>query len=322
VLAIAFPEINDAPAPLDGLAWWQSRDVNGVMAYSDRQVVLDDRIVDVSQQENLLVRVPDPTEPSQLVTIGEAVMAEAVLNLSTNPLQPPFNVQRWVVSSGGPQIALQALGRFIEQNDLDIVAAYAPNNGQAAELALIALERPLPTPAPTGTILPTLTPHPTRTPTRTPEPTPTREPDVYLSRLVGATVDDFVDIEGQVTSNAVYEFAFGHPRTGVLTWTEFGGRIGGREMALRGAEELNIYSLMPEDTGGSTQRIFRAVYDEGVTRVPAEQVYFQGQRMDEVVYWMVRRAFERGGQLVIVYDDFGATQSITLIGFEPFTTPR
>jgi hypothetical protein len=40
--------------------------------------------------------------------------------------------------------------------------------------------------------------------------------------------------------------------------------------------------------------------------------------MEEIVYWIVIHAAERGGQMLVAYDDYGQRQAITIIGFRPF----
>jgi len=75
-------------------------------------------------------------------------------------------------------------------------------------------------------------------------------------------------------------------------------------------------------TTGDVTRFLRALYDGQTTRLPDEQVYFQGQRMNEILYWMARRATERGGRLIVSYDDFGAMQVITVVGFEQLNPSR
>jgi hypothetical protein len=118
--------------------------------------------------------------------------------------------------------------------------------------------------------------------------------------------------------SALYRFTEQHPWSGLLTWTETGPQINHRDTAIHQATELTFYTLSSDDPTGKTVTLMDVYYVEGTTRFPADSIYFQGHRMDEILYWMVRRAAERGGQLYVAYDDFGIKQAITLVGFVPF----
>ncbi|MGF1506925.1 MAG: hypothetical protein ACFB51_17600 [Anaerolineae bacterium] len=323
LLDVALPVI-EQPAPnLDGLAWWRSRDITGeLIRTADGTIHLGDEVLAPVEQDVIDILVPDPRNAGALTLIGSLEQEAGVLTLMVDDGMPSAMPEEWRLSGVAPSTAIEALAMQAARRDMRLLAAYVQNVGREGELALVGLiqnELPTPTPTPGGP-----TPLPTLTPTRTPSPTPTREPDVYLARLIGQMVDPVIAIADTFTPSAVYEFAFGHPRTGLLTWSVEGAHVAGQPMPLSNASELTLYTLVPDDTTGKTNRLLDVTYDGAITRLPAEQVYFQGQRMGEIMYWVVRRGIERGGQFVIVYDDFGQRQTVTFVGFQPMasTTPE
>ena len=101
------------------------------------------------------------------------------------------------------------------------------------------------------------------------------------------------------------------------SWTDTGPTLNGQTMSVDQASELNFYALAPSDPAGTVSTFLKVVYNGSITRLPEKQIYFQGQRMEEILFWLVTHAAERDGQLRIAYDDFGAKQAITVIGFDP-----
>jgi hypothetical protein len=113
-----------------------------------------------------------------------------------------------------------------------------------------------------------------------------------------------------------------YARSGILSVTETNIQVAGRAIPIGGALNLTIYGIEPTSGDGSTVRLLTAYYsDEGTTHFPQEQVYFQGHRMQEILYWMVNRAVEQGGQFIVGYDELAGNQAITLIGFKEFSEP-
>jgi hypothetical protein len=95
--------------------------------------------------------------------------------------------------------------------------------------------------------------------------------------------------------------------------------VDGRPVNVDQAGELVLQILTPNDPRGPAQPFLKAEYTGVVTRFPDEQIYFSGQRMNEVLYWTVYSSARRGGLLSVSYDDFGARQLITIFGFTPFS---
>ena len=136
-----------------------------------------------------------------------------------------------------------------------------------------------------------------------------------VAQKIDPVIDSVQDLESEIT----LAFMEQHPWTGLLTLSEGEIEVGGHPIAASTALELDFYTLELNDQSGSVTRFLTAVYTrDGTTRLPDDLIYFQGHRMEEIVYWMVVRAVEREGQLIVAYDDFGTRQGITVIGFLPF----
>lgn len=317
VLDLVLPLIQQPPLPTDGLTWWQGSGTSGVLALMGSQVTLGGQPADLSTVTAIEVVVPNQTNPNRLDHVASIQLIDSTLSLSVASLEAPHTTLYWRISNAQPALALEALINQARLRDLALNAALVQYPGGQAQLAL-AGAYPLnvtPTPRPA-------TPAPAASPSVPPSATPTRVPEPYLGTVLAAKIDPVIDsallFSPQLTAKAIGD----HPMAGFLTWTETGAQINGRPTAVIRASRLNFYVLDADDpTGSSVTRFLTAVYVDNTTRLPDEQVYFQGQRMEEMLYWIVRHAAERGGQLLVVYDDFGATQALTVIGFQPFAAP-
>ncbi|GAB4471078.1 MAG: hypothetical protein Kow00124_07860 [Anaerolineae bacterium] len=308
----------------DGLAWWEGSDVQGTLGYSQETVWLGAEALDFDQQQTVDILVPDSVDRGRLLLVGRATLENGVLALSVTPPDPSIPASHWRVSSAAPGIALKALALQAGQRDLTLTAAYTQNPGGYAQIVLVGVhpERTAETtPDAAAMVTPVGTPSPSVTPTLPPTPTPTRIPEEYMGRVVAGKLDPVFLAIPDFDQRAVSSYLASHPWVGVLSWTENGARIGGRATAVSEASELNFYALTPDDPDGAVSRFLSITYTPDVTRFPADQIYFQGQRMEEVLYWMVLDAASRGGQLLVAYDDFGSQQAITVIGFQPVSTP-
>lgn len=322
LLDIALPLLEQALPSGGGFAWWQGSDAGGMLMFVGERLLLGSLELHVDDQQVIGVLIPNHENPNQLDLLASIEPERGVLVLSVVDDTPPYGETRWLVSNAYPGIALTALAVQAERRGVALRAAFNRNPGGEAQLALVGIAQLAPTPTfpiPSGTEHPT--PTASRTPTTTFTTTPTREPDVYLGRLIAEKIDPIIDAALFFDTNAVFDFAGRHPWTGILSWTETGAEIGGRPTAVCQATELTFYTLKANDPSGEVRRFLRILYVDGATRFPDDQVYFQGQRMEEILFWLVRRAAEREGQLIVAYDDFGAKQAITIVGFRSFPTP-
>lgn len=307
------------PAPPDGLAWWHNQEAQGELAYVSGELLLGERMLDMVDPISLLISTPDPGSPELLIRLGTVTAEQTVITLTALGETPAQDAD-WVISNAHPLVALKALVLQAARRDRTLIAAYTSLSESALHFVLLDARLPQ---HPTATLTPLPpgypTPTATHTPTPTITPTSTRQPDDFMGRLLADKIDPFIDTADRILPDAVLIATQRHPWAGLLTWSETGAQIAGRPLAVEQALELTFYALNTNDPEGSVTQLFYAIYVDGTTRFPDDQVYFQGQRMQEILFWLVRHAAERGGQLLTTYDDFGARQSIIFIGFHRFT---
>ncbi len=318
VLDAALPALSASLPDASGLAWWQGSSAIGPLAVSGEVATLNGQPVGSSTLTSLTVLIPKNDNPNYLTSIASMERQNGVLTLSVDS---PENMQ-WVLSNATTDVALQALAAQAAQRDTILLAAYSEGMGVEAQLVLVSAEDRAVVEAASATARASaLTPSPSPQPTPVRTPTPTRTPEAYLGRVMAEKIDPVIDDAGSFDPTAIARYLDQHPWIGLLTWTESGAEIDGRKTALSLAEDITFYTLSPNDPSGSTRRFLQVTYDGEVTRLPDDQILFQGQRLEEMLYWMVRRAAERGGQLIAAYDDFGSKQSVTIVAFRPFPSP-
>ena len=269
----------------------------------------------ISNLESIEFFIPSPGSSNQILKIGSIVNQSGTVTLNLISNLPDYTDRQWILSFQSNTIPLTALILEAEKTNLLLRVAYVEASSQLGQVAIVGYRNATDNnnPPEDEAVLTT-----NSSPTMTIEPTPTRELDVFMGRLMAEEVDIVINASSEFTSNAIYEIAFGHPNSGPLTWTEFGAELNGEVMSVDDATELTFYSLIAGDIEGRTLRLFDTIFTGDVTRLPDEAVYFQGHRMGEMLYWMVRHASDQGGQLIVLYDDFGNKQAITFIGFEFF----
>jgi len=236
----------------------------------------------------------------------------ALTVFSAIPSKPDY---RWILAGKSFETPINALAIQAAARSKQCLVAFNETGDSDSELALLGLQ-PL-----SGTQLPTPTTSASpnsATPNPLPSPTATRPPDVGLGRLVAAKLDSVIDGLGAILPQSMAVYASQHSSPGPLTWTEAGPRANGRPISVAQATDLTIEYLAPNMPDGLVVPLLTATYDGSVTRLPDERVYFQGQRMEEILYWMVYHSAERQGILMVSYDDFGARQRIGIVGFTPF----
>jgi hypothetical protein len=262
-------------------------------------IALDGRIT-------IRLLLPSDEAPFSPIVVGALAEEGGVLVLTTS------DGPRRLVSGGSMADALRALMSAAAAERYRLEAAVAGETEASADLVMVAYslgELAERTPTPPG-----YTPLPMLGVT-----TPTPLPDINLERLVDEQTDSIIDAVPLFHPDAVMGFLENHPWTGTLTWSEQGPRVGGRLLRVAEADALTVYMLNPNDPSLAAVPVMALTYDEDSwTTTLSEGRWFYGHRLEEVLYWMVRRAAERGGQLLVAYDEPGARQAITVIGFRPF----
>ncbi len=315
----ALPATRQIRQPDDGLVWWLGSDQNGTLSLVDNGIGLGDQLLDMSNLSLIDILVPDRTDPNRLESLStiQAVQGGITLTLAED-IANNKNAMEWRLSNATPSLPLESLINQAAQRDIRLQAAYIANPARDAQLVLVGYDSLSPSPTPSIQPGITGTPPISNTPAPTQTGTPTRVPEPYMGQVIADKIDPLIDAMPSFDSNAVFRFTDQHPWAGLLTWTETGPQINRRDIAIPQATELTFYTLSANDPGGKTSAFLTVYYVDGTTRFPTDGIYFQGHRMDEILYWMVRHAAERGGQLYVAYDDFGIKQAVTLVGFIPF----
>jgi hypothetical protein len=306
----------EQPRPsLDGFAWWQNSEASGSLMLDDGALILEQQPLSLEGQTTVFIAIPGQANPNQLERVAGIVFTQGALNLTVYAMESDAENQHWILSNARIDTAFEALVVQAAARSAVLKAAYIENPGAAVEFVLIQaamFSEPTVTAAST---LPTTTATASRTPVLVNTPTPTRQPDPYLGQVITATIDPIIDSSKDFSPAAITDFVNRHPRTGFLAWTDAGPTINGQTMSVDQARELTFYALAPSDPMGAVSSFLKVVYTENTTRLPERQIYFQAHRMEEILFWLVTRTAERGGQLRIAYDDFGAKQAITVIEF-------
>ena len=303
----------------DGFAWWQRSEASGKLGISDAILTLNLQPVDLSKQVSIDISVVRQENPNQLEHIAYVAVEQGALALTVFSLQPNVENEHWVLSNVEPSTALEALVIQAAARSAILRAAYVENPARAAEFVLIeATGIFTPTASSTG-MMTDVTPSATYVPTSTfpaATATPTRVPDIYLGRVITAAIDPVIDNAVLFLPTVVQDFANRHPRTGYLEWSKTGPQLSGQPLSVSQATDLTLYTLSPSEPEGTVTGFLKIIYINNTTRLPEKQIYFPGQRMEEILLWLVTRADERDGRLHIAYDDFGTKQAITIIGFD------
>ncbi len=321
VLDQALPAITQ-PVPLDsGFAWWQSSSARGELSLSEDRIAIAGQALELDPMQGIDILVPDLQNPSQLSLAGSVEWEGEALVLAAAGDDPAAPRVHWLLSDASPTLAIIALLNQADARDLKLTAAYTESFGGQAQLVLTGATATTVTvtPAAEDAAVPDPTPTASLTPVVAWTATPTRVPEAFLGQVIAAKLDPVIDVAESFHPTATTRYVVSHPWAGILAWTETGPTIGGRAVGVGQAEELNLYALQEDDPSGRVASFLLITYDGSVTRLPDDQLLFQEQRMEEVLFWIVRHAAERGGQMVVAYDDFGVRQAITVVGFRPLT---
>lgn len=314
-------ELGSAPPPSDGLGWWQGSGASGPLSVGDSGIALRGSRLSIPSGLPVDIMMPDPVEANRLVRIASIrTDADAMLVLNVSAASSDIGDTRWLLNGYSVEHCLAALVYQARQRGLQLLAAYIHEPGDPGQIALVDAA-----PLISSTVTPTR-PFASETAvsavTIAPSVTvtPTRAPDTYIGRFLAERIDPFIS---QIYDpSRVFELAKGHPRNGFATWSETGPLVNGQPLPILAARELDFFAVTPPSVPEPTTLILEAVYlpDEDITRLQGEGLFLPGHRMDELLYWIVRRAAERGGQLQVIYDDYGNKQVITFIGFRRFET--
>jgi hypothetical protein len=305
--------------PGDGFAWWQGNEAIGPLTYSDQAVSFRGSRLSIAGETAIGLAIVSPNDPNQLQDVAAIHYDSGALTLNVTSTTPDHVDMQWILAGGSPDTALQALVIQAAARSVVLTAAYGSFAGQAGELVLLS-GYPIETPT---QALVTATPGETQLASPTaPPPTPTHPPEADLGVAVELKLKPVLDAGLAFPADVVQRFTAVHAWHGSLAWDETGPKVDNRPVNVNQATELTFQILTPNDPRGSAQPFLTTEYTGNVTRFPEDQRYFAGQRMNEILYWMVFYSARQGGILEVSYDDFGARQFMTIIGFRPFNQPQ
>jgi hypothetical protein len=311
--------LTESERPGDGFAWWQGSEAIGFLRYEGHAVHFKGGRLSIDDQTSVDIWIVSQNDPNALQRIGTIQTEASALVLGVTSPQSDRGDLQWIATGSAPDTALSALVIQTAARSAVLRAAYDPGSGQNhGALVLLGaqvLAGTTQTAVLTGTAR-TVTPQP---PAGT--PTPTHAPEASLGLLIETRLKPVIDVGLSFPPDVVAAFTAAHAWNGTLTWDESGPKVDNRPVNVNQASELTFQILTPNDPRGPAQPFLRTEYTGNVTRFPDEQMYFTGQRMNEVLYWMVAYGARRGGLLRVSYDDFGTRQAMTIIGFAPFIQP-
>jgi hypothetical protein len=312
ILDLATPALPDQPPSYAGLSWWDAGALSGVLTARGSTIMLGSQPVDTGQVEQIDCVGPDAANPNRLVRYGTIVWQQAVLTLTAVAGGEQGTGATWLLSQSGPETALSALIAVAEARGLHITAAYLDGPPRLVLMSLASAGPPGES-TPTA-ISPTGSPSP-------PTPSSTLIPAPELGDFIGSKLDLLIAAAASFDPEAAARFTENHPWAGALSWTEEGAIVSGRPTLLDQATELTFYMLAPDDPSGMVVRFMGVTFRDAVTYFPDDGFIFYGQRTEEIMYWLVRHAADRGLRVMVAYDGGGARQAITVTGFESLSAP-
>jgi hypothetical protein len=314
ILDFTLPVLNENAAPADQqLAWWYTTPDRGVLSQENGILTINQQRVTIAESQTIQIAISEPLRPDSLRLIGEANPTDSALQLTLNVSLMDQESNRWLLSGAEPMLAIEALSAQAAARDIRLTVAYA-RAGSTIQFVVLAAESVTADGSPTS---PSQSQSPTATSSVAITPTSTRAPDTFLGQIVASRIDPGIDEALKISPVLTQNFIARHPWTGVLAASENGITINNRATSIAQATELIVYLL--QDSSNNVTRLFSVEYtQDGTTRFPEDQLLFQAHRMEEILYWIVVRAAERDGQLIVAYDDSGGRQTITLIGFRKF----
>ena len=286
----------------------------GDLRWQNNQVVVAQQPVDILSGYTIQIAASNNQHPSSPLPIGEITPVDGALRLTIANAE----ADRWLLSSTSSILPLKALFTQAELRRI-ILHGFASTKARSVfQIVFVGIQRTTrvnDTPNNPSASVAQKFPTPTFTATAT------RAFDSYLGAFVAGKIDPAIDQAQAISPADTRYFHDRHTWAGLLTSSETGFQVAGRSIDVSYATELTVYMLEDRSKPGSVSRLFTVQYnaEERTTHFPDDKILFQAHRMDEIVYWMVVRAAQRGGQIIAAYDNYGEKQSITVIGFKPLT---
>jgi hypothetical protein len=302
------------PSIGSGLAWWQSSVSVQMLGLQDNVAMSGDTPLALPIERDIAISSPQVQNPDELQEIAGIHNKSGALILTTIEKDLPDGQRDWIIGNSDPLVAFRALAAQAAARNQILKIALSTDQDGPVQIVVTNIE-------PYIVELVTPSTSPAVTSTRIPSPTPTRIPEPAMGRMVASLLDPIVDTLPGIAATAIASYTIDHPWGGLLTWTETGARIGGKNIGIMEATDLTISSLKPDSNKGEPIILLSAQFNGDVTHILEGQVYYQDRRMDEILYWVVVRAAQRGGQLNVTYDDFGSRQVVTILSLIPFQLP-
>lgn len=314
ILDAGLPHLDKLSGSGDGLAWWQASGAQGLLSIVPTGIAVNGQSLILTNSRQISVYVVNPVEPNALLKLGQVEWNGKVVVLSASAQVSGENVE-WVIGDGSGDLALRALVIQAQRRAVALkVAVNQSSNGAEMEIALVGMNNAL---IPLATQYNSQTPEVELLSTGTaPVPTATRVPETYLGKIIADRLNPVIDALLLMPPETAFDYVQEQAWTGVLAWSENGPLVNGRQIHVAQAQNLDIAYLAMEDGHWVEIPLLSAIFSEGVTRLPDQQVLFQGLRMEEITYWMVYCAVQRRGQLAVSYNDFGARQTISIFDFQ------
>jgi hypothetical protein len=318
VLDYGMPLLAEISLPPEELAWWYTTPDGGILRWDNAELTVNGLILEVPADYSIEIAISDPNQTNNLRIIGAAKPLNGALHLILSDLSEEHEATEWLLSGASPGLAVESLAAQAEAREIRLTVAYAKTGTSTMQIVLLKAEigpggiEESQTPAQDITASPP--------PTAAITPTSIRPLDPFLGQVVAGKIDPGIDEAQAISPTITQRFKDRHPWAGILASSETGITINSRATSIEQAVDLTIY-ILKSDSSNSVTRLFYVEYtQDATTRFPEDQILFQAHRMEEIIYWVVVRAAERGGQLIVTYDDFGQRQAITLIGFRKSTS--
>jgi len=286
----------------------------GDLTWQNNRVAVAQQPVDILSDYTIQITAGNDQHPTSPLPIGEITPVGRALALTIANAQ----ADRWLLSSTSSILPLKALFTQTELRGIILQGFASTKAGSVLQIVFVGIKRTnivVDSPTDVSTSITERSPLPTLIPTAT------RALDSYLGQFVAGKIDPAIDQAQAISPAATRDFLDRHSWAGLLTSSETGLQVAGRNIDVSHATELTVYLVEDQSKPSDVSRLFTVQYnaEEQTTHFPEDRILFQAHRMDEAVYWIVVRAAERGGQIIAAYDNYGEKQSLTVIGFKPLT---
>lgn len=303
-------ERQEIPNPLLAATnWYGQTSIVGILAVDEEDVIAIDNAIPAFNFEKLDIYLPDSHIPEELLLIGQIEQDADAIWLAIFNGNTPGRKKEWRLHGLAIQDAVKILVEEAALSHQNLIVGFSQEQNTASLILLNSVD---------SASLYQHTPTPTSTPILLPTATATRIPSPELQAIIETWLKPIIDISGNFHPSAIAKYIQTHAWTGPLTWSLEGAEIGGREVNVMDADELDFYYLRPDDPNGTTIHFLTILHEGGTITLPEPGAHFFSHRTEEALYWMVVYASSRGGQLVAAYDCSGTKQTLTIIDFEPY----